>query len=283
MRRALKLFVAFLIPTFASAQTVYTVPADTKGDTLALPPFPSGREIILGVNASCCTSGPMLQYAYTVSNGVGAEQQISTFIVAVRSTTYFALGDTSWHATRLQVGKPWPVDWFAMDSLSSIGPGEERDAFRIQSPDPPGITLGYAQGWIVFSDSIDEREYAPGTNDVLSNSVRVWTIGPTAHSTEAIPIAFLDSVRSIVERARAIEWIANEPIAQKYAGLVDRIRAAVKQCELNLARARIDTVLQQANIDSSSTLTSEAYGLIRFNTEYLRDVLLPSGEIKRRW
>jgi len=83
-----------------------------------------------------------------------------------------------------------------------------------------------------------------------------------------------------VERARAIEWIANDPIAQKYAGLVDRIRAAVKQCDLNLARARIDTVLQQASIDSSSTLTSEAYGLIRFNTEYLRDKLSPTGEVK---
>ena len=280
MRRALKIILTFLIPAFASAQTVYTVPSGTKGDTLALPPFPSAREIILEVNASCYTSGSMLQYAYTVSNGVGAEQQISTFFVAVRSTAYSALCDTSWHATRLQVGEPWPVFWFAMDSLSFIEPGEARDDFRIQSPDPPGITLGYGQGWIVFSDSIEEREYAPGTNAVLFNSVRVWTIGPTAHPTEATPIAFLDSLRSSVERARAIEWIANDPIAQKYAGLVDRIRAAVKQCELNLARARIDTVLQQASIDSSSTLTSEAYGLIRFNMEYLRDKLSPTGEVK---
>lgn len=36
MRRALKLFVAFLIPAFASAQTVYNVPADTKGNTIVL-------------------------------------------------------------------------------------------------------------------------------------------------------------------------------------------------------------------------------------------------------
>jgi hypothetical protein len=69
-------------------------------------------------------------------------------------------------------------------------------------------------------------------------------------------------------------------VADKHTGLVTRIKTDITQFNLKTARTRIDTVLQQVKIDSSSSLTSEAYALIRYNTEYLRDQLKPTNQIK---
>ena len=80
---------------------------------------------------------------------------------------------------------------------------------------------------------------------------------------------FLDTIKSYIDESRTLGWIANQATADKYTRLVDSARSNLDANNRGITKAKLDSVLLSANADSSSTLTSEAYALLRFNTEYV--------------
>ena len=80
-------------------------------------------------------------------------------------------------------------------------------------------------------------------------------------------------MNSYVSEARILGWITNQSTADKYTNYMDTVRSQLQNLNLSGARVTLQTVISHVNSDSSSTLTSEAYALIRFNTEYLLSIL----------
>jgi len=171
-------------------------------------------------------------------------------------STLIAPGSSLSGFTMTSKGLPWiryfiASPWFDVDSL-------------FQDLDDPNRTLSVAQ-----EDSIRE-----------SSAFRGYTIGPQAPPAVFQPLVFVDTLSSLTTQSRSLGWITTQPVANKYTGYFTRIKTDISQFNLKIARTRIDTVLQQVNIDSSSTFTSEAYALIRFNAEYLKTQLQPTNQVK---
>ncbi|HCV43555.1 MAG TPA: hypothetical protein DGH68_08735 [Bacteroidetes bacterium] len=98
-------------------------------------------------------------------------------------------------------------------------------------------------------------------------------IGPYAPPAFFNGLTFLDTVKSYVTRSRSLGWITSQSTANKYTRLVDSAHSNLRANKRGVAKAKLDSVLLNVHTDSASTLTSEAYALIRFNTEYVLNTL----------
>ncbi len=107
-----------------------------------------------------------------------------------------------------------------------------------------------------------------------------FTVGPTAPHIPFDPIGFLDILISYSTRSRTLGWVKNQNVANKYIGLFRRTKSDVQRNNYTSAVSRIDSVLQAIPQDSVSQFTSEAYALLKFNTEYLNGRL--QQNLKRR-
>ncbi|HEX9829492.1 MAG TPA: hypothetical protein VGB10_04705 [Bacteroidota bacterium] len=91
--------------------------------------------------------------------------------------------------------------------------------------------------------------------------------------------SFLDTLLSYTTQSRSLEWITTQATADKYTSYFTSAKSNIQQNNINAARATLQQVLSDVNVDSSSTLTSEAYALLRFNTEYLLSQLPAQAEV----
>ena len=123
---------------------------------------------------------------------------------------------------------------------------------------------------------LSDAEWETGRyNDIANNAVWGQTIAPkNPPSPEPYAsLSFTDTLVSYTTRSRALNWILDQQTADKHTGLFSRIHSDLDQQQKTLALLRLDTVLSQVHQDSAGHLTSEAYALLRFNSEYLRTLI----------
>jgi len=68
-------------------------------------------------------------------------------------------------------------------------------------------------------------------------------------------------------------WIKDQATANKYIGYFASAKTSLQQNNIDSARIKLQQVVNDVNIDSTSNITIEAYALLKYNTEYLRDHL----------
>ena len=68
-------------------------------------------------------------------------------------------------------------------------------------------------------------------------------------------------------------WITNQTTTNKYDSLFNTAKTQLQQNNNNAARTTLQTALQEVRVDSTDNLTSEAYALLKYNTEYLLENL----------
>ncbi len=128
---------------------------------------------------------------------------------------------------------------------------ENEDSVYMNTPEP---TAEQDSAEVALEDSI---------------KVRGWTIGPTAPPLNFDGSSWLDTLTSYTTQSRSLGWIKDQARADKYSGYFASAKTSLQQNNTGAARSTLQQVVQQVNIDSTSSLTSEAYALIRYNTEYL--------------
>jgi hypothetical protein len=127
---------------------------------------------------------------------------------------------------------------------------------------------GYnGHGSLKKSDFIDNADLI--TKDDLENAFWGKAIGPANPSNPFIPINFLDTITSYTTQSRTLGWIKDDATANKYLGYFASAKTSLQQNNIASTRTTFQQVLTDVNIDSTVNLTSEAYALIRYNTEYL--------------
>ena len=106
-------------------------------------------------------------------------------------------------------------------------------------------------------------------NNVLHNSIKKKTLAPAKLPDPFIYIDFLDTLKTYTDSSYSLGWIKDEQTRNKYNNSFTTAKTYLEQGDSSTARAELQKVLIDCNTDSSTVLTSEAYALLYFNTEYL--------------
>ncbi len=179
------------------------------------------------------------------------------------------------------LGMGGPCASFNTDTLEPV-PGEHLSNFIMMSKALPGIRSFHADPYFWLERFFPEEGDTTSTltaaqEDSIKEAVKFhgWTVGPTAPPMYLyfIPTIWLDTLTSYTTRSHDLGWITTQPTADKYLAFFISAKALLRANNIGAARATLNSVLTSVNQDSSSTLTSEAYALLRFNTEYLLDHL----------
>jgi len=212
------------------------------------------------------------RYEYSVKNNIQSKRRIQRFNVK-SSAEALSKRYGSWFALGADDRFPllaWRM--IGLDYKNMIRPGEQKSGFTATSKGLPGINTFYIQSERGYMDI--DYDLNGLRDDIINNSTSGITIAPANPPSPFNSIHFLDTLKSYTTQSLSLGWIANQTTANKYLAFFDTAKTQLQRDSSGkLSRSTLITVLQNANQDSSGLLTSEAYALIRFNTEYLIDNL----------
>lgn len=164
---------------------------------------------------------------------------------------------------------------FSADSVF-IDPGERLDGYEMVSKGIPGIrrciVSPYFDVIALFPDPEDTTiSYYVPPLDSVRNAIKYygWTIGPTAPPMDFSSTVWCDELINYTSQSRILGWIKNQSTTDKYIGCFSTVKTQLQMNNAIDARVTLQEVLIDVNADSTNNLTSEAYALIRYNTEYL--------------
>ena len=178
-----------------------------------------------------------------------------------------------------------PPRWFAsmgmitnaftfLDTLFIL-PGQTIDGIELMSRGLPGIRSFIVKPWFdidaYFGTRFGNTEPDPDVQDSIIQSVNYngATVGPVSPPKHFSQPSWCDTISSYVTRSRSFGWINNQSTTNKYLDYFSTAKSQLQTNNTQSARVTLQQVLSDVNADSTSNLTSEAYALIRYNTEYL--------------
>ncbi len=233
------------------------------------------------ITVGCSVGKPsgLFEYSYNITNAPTSRQRINELCLEQIVDSAQVLSPSGWQRGGV-VDSNLRLGWHARvtDHRGLVLPGQTRDGFEMLSLGLPSIVKFAAQADNDLPDYemlSDAQLWSGMYNDIANNAVWGQTIGPrTPPPVESFGSLFLtDTLLSYTTRSRALSWILDQPTADRYTGLFNRIHLDLDQQQKSMALLRVDTVLTQVHQDSASHLTSEAYALLRFNAEYLQTLI----------
>ncbi len=222
-------------------------------------------------------SNGVFQYSYAVANQQNSEQEIDWISIGGIEDTSSYYAPPPWTAGTSVVGGRRFSTGF--DKLRfAIKPGKTLSGFTTQSVALPIIVSYYLQGNTGTTCCPTEEQ---ARQNILTNSVTGYTLGTRDTTITVGSLQWLDTLTSYATQSLSLGWIKDQATANKYLNYFATAKTSLQQNNLGAARSTLQRVLQDVNTDSTNNLTSEAYALIRYNTEYLLAQLPvpPSGFI----
>jgi hypothetical protein len=260
------LFISILLLTF-----FYSIELRSQIDTL--PPLPIKNLIYPTVIATVSKNSEGFSYSYSLSNGANALQDIYSFMVDVKAFIKGSSSPVNWDQSNLDYDTIKVDSWNSEDSTTDISPGGRVVGFEIKSPGLPMVGRYWVAAWEVIPS--EEGQYNDASFGIFATHLCRTTISPADPPNPFVPLNFLDTLASYTTQSRILGWIKDQATADKYLGYFSSAKASLQQNNIVSARATLQQVLQDVNADSTNNITSEAYALIRYNTEYLLAQLLP--------
>ncbi len=166
----------------------------------------------------------------------------------------------------------------------SIPPGKKMGSFILTSYAIPGIRDAKIQPDIDYDNLPDEYygnvELTKQLQDSLIYSTK--TIGPTAPPADFKPIEFLYYIISLKHEAASLGWITNKGIENSLDKKLDNAKKKLEQGNTTAAKNILNAFLKEVEAQGCKSshdcpkgkhLTPEAYGLLKYNVEYLIDNL----------
>ncbi len=220
----------------------------------------------VSIHCTVSKSGNLYTYNYSCSNQSMSEQSVENVYIGGLEDTSSDFAPSGWQASSSSyVGGRFFYSK-SFDIRGTISPGGNLGGFRTVSFVPPAVVKYYVQGFRDHGQMATDAEYR---NDILTNSVTGCTIG-TRDTTIAVgTLQWLDTLTSYTTQSRSLGWIKDQATADKYTGYFSSAKTSLQQNNIGATRSTLQQVLQDVNTDSTNSLTSEAYALIRYNTEYL--------------
>ena len=271
---------------------------------VALPQVVNRGNLRVNVSARVTLVDTILRYQYGIANSVNSQQMLDAFYLEVGDlretkggTIQGFVQPEGWEAWMLNAAFQ-PSDqnakdivlWYTDDSLaneadlmiparSAIASGGSLEV-SFSSKGLPSLKRFLARGW---ARPLTEQEY----DSLLSIGFREediqkrWDedgykgniVSPQLPPQPFVATMFLDMITGYTTQSHSLGWIKDQPTADKYLSYFSSARTKLVQGDSVGARTPLQQVLRDVDIDRIANLTSEAYALLRYNTEYLISTL----------
>jgi hypothetical protein len=268
---------------FSDGSDAWSWNGQAYGQWLVTPHIPyatflPARSAQAEVHCSVYPQNDGFSYNYRIGSSPLSKRRVQDFLVDHGGIDTSGLAPAGWIFSGKTDQSPLHWFWGLVDNRNMIAPGQSKDGFSVTSSGLPKIANSYVQSERGFPDSENNPNLVEGLNvDYRTNSFVSVTIAPYYPPPASLAsLAFTDTLLSFTTRSRALNWILYQPTADKYTGLFTRTKHDIQSANIPAARTHLDTVLIQVRIDSAVSLTSEAYALLRYNTEYLLEHLAVS-------
>jgi len=153
-----------------------------------------------------------------------------------------------------------------------IKPGEIKSGYWYKGVGLPTIVYAYLRGLIPLELTREISDEAK-LDEIQKNSVKRKTIGLKSIPLLFDTLGFLDTLKIYVDTSYSLGWVKESLTANRYDSLFTSAKTQLQQNNITGVKSTLKQVLQDVDIDSTLNLTSEAYALIKYNTEYLLDHL----------
>ncbi len=156
-------------------------------------------------------------------------------------------------------------------STDGIAPGVSVNDLYISYVSLPIISSYFLQSELntVQHAEDPELDHQLYIQNIYDNSVSGKTVVPGKIPDSLIPLEFLDTLKSFNTQSYDLGWIQTQETRDKYNNHFNNAKNYFQQNNNFAAKSELQLVLNECNADSSNVLTSEAYALLYFNTEYL--------------
>ncbi|MDE3058447.1 MAG: hypothetical protein KGJ59_10875 [Bacteroidota bacterium] len=243
-------------------------------DSLRIFKYPSAKEIAVSVVAHVTElKNGKFFYEYQLQSLPNSKQNIWTFDVEYHAPVQEIQAPTEWLGDPGYLPPP-RVQWYARDSLVEISPDSKLGGFSFLSGGIPSIEIYYVSGWV--EPPVFTEENAPDSvigDNVLENSVKGITIGPTAPPVNFSASTWIDTLISYKHQAVSLGWIDNQGIANSLDSKLDNAKSKLSAGDTTAAKNMLNAFVNEVEAQNGKQLTSEAYALLKFNAEYLIDRL----------
>ena len=222
-------------------------------------------------------------YEYYLFNSGNSEQAAEDFFFLRKAIIDSLCGPEKWYYRSNSLNDNNKVFWAALDSLMFIFPGQSKGGFALYSKGLPTITKFHSTGYTPIPVLAEEPDSVENDN-IFENSFKGITIAPQTPvqlNNSNDHINFIDTLSLFNIKSAEIGWIKNMLTKDKYANYLTNAKTALQQNDIVIARTNLQSILRDVDIDSTGAITSEAYALLRYNTEYLLSKLPdPNPKVK---
>ncbi len=216
--------------------------------------FPRNNFIPI-ITAVVKKEGNAFRYNYKVENSVNSAQSINKFDVygyVEKDNAVISTLAKNWRGHMLGGEFAWKG--------RKIDPGESITGLSYVTTGLPIIGKTFLRGFNYVGASC---------YDYKTNSVKGKTVAAKLPSQPFIATDFLNSLTTYTDSSYSLGWIKDEQTRDKYNNYFSSAKTYLQQGDSSIARMELQKVLTDCNTDSVTVLTSEAYALLYFNTEYL--------------
>ena len=228
------------------------------------------------VNTSIESIGEgIYQYRYKLYNGNDSLQKLQSFEIRYWSVPIRSEApDKGWYSRSLATEPTWRWDDTKYQRFG-ISPGASLEGFSLTAPGLPGIVNAYFQGYVedvVFPYEPPDEIEDPLTEidlNVEKSYVSRKTLGPTAPPADFKAIDFLNYIISMKHEAFSLGWITSYGIEQSLDAKLDNAKKKIEQGNKNAAKNILGAFINEVEAQRDKHLTSEAYGLLKYNVQYL--------------
>ena len=244
--------------------------------------FLPANQLTVTANCRVYVAGDSLRYVYEWKNSMASKQRMVSFTLEGISANTASQTTPGWRYLGIRRGL-LAYSWGPAgdEYVNALGAGKQVQGLELVSISLPSISHLFVQGYRPMPDYdlSNANNLQLSKRDFVANSYKALTIGPKDPPHPFVPLYYLDTLSKYCTQSRAFGWIKYQASANKYLGYFNSAKTNLQQNNIVAVRATLTQVLSDVNVDSTSNLTSEAYALIRYNTEYLLGQLTkaPSG------
>ena len=233
---------------------------------ISLPNFLPRNNLNADVKTKVKKRNEYYSYIYNIYNHLNSLQSIENFSINSHIDTVNNFQTPSdWRFLNRNDSSLLYFGWNPSSERENfIQPGKKEVKFVITTKHVPSIVKYFVQG-----NNGGLNYYV---SRIADNSIYGYTIGPKI-ILSFNNIDYIDSLLNYCTRSLQLDWIKNQPTANKYTNYFTTAKSQFQQNNIAAAKNTLNQVLHDVDIDSTANLTSEAYALLRYNTEYLLDNL----------
>lgn len=250
------------------------------------------------------TTEEYIYYNYEVTNQTGAIQPLNRIFIKHLAPIYDAKmpdPQEDWDMGEYRDKSSW--EWVKIgEPPAGIMAGQTERGFSFKSVGLPAIVnsafLGERRAKFSVPGDYDTDEVEASFSRVMKafeekykdkfEYVTRKTIGPKAPPADFKPVDFINYIVNMKHEAFSLGWITNQGIEQSLDAKLENAKRKLEQGNTNATKNILEAFINEVeaqgcssyeNCSTGKHLTSEAYALLKYNTQYLIDQL--GGEKKK--